>query len=228
MILRAISALLAATTLLLVLAAPGVSQDLPRSADDLCNKPDPGRAIKLALDSDNLIVAIVQATGPRNLDTGTSVRVIRVVEGTLDAREALADRQPTLECLSEGVWIQGQPVVGVFLVADGTLSTLAAWPFLGDRAVLNGERLTVEELLELGRTFVEPTPTPLPPGVPRPPTLVPPDSGGPQRLPSTGGDSGAHAPDPGAHGPDLRSVGLAIGALASLGGAWFLSRRRRA
>ena len=194
----------------------------PLSPDDaLCPKPEPGRAAKLALDDDSVMIAIVEATAPRNLEDGTPVRVIRIVEGALNAPVTVADRQPTLECLSRGIWIEGRPVIGVFLVAEGEFITLVAWPFVDERAVVNGERLTVEELLELGRTFVEPTPTPLPPGVPPPPTLVPPDSGRPQQLPSTGGGSGAD-------GSAVLPIGLAVGALASLGAAWFLLPRRRA
>lgn len=217
---RGISTLMVATALSLMLPLAAASQDVPPEAEDLCREPKPGRAIKLALDNEEVIVAVAEATGPRDLEAGTPVRILRVVEGTIDAHEVIADRQPTLECLSEGVWVRGQPVVGVFLAAGGTLTTLAAWPWVNQQVVVNGVRLTLEKLLELGRTFVEPTPTPLPPGVPSPPTLVPPHSAEPQQLPDTGGGSRAG-------GINLVSVGLAIAALASAAG-WLLWRRRGA
>ncbi len=214
--------MLLAVFALLVWAAPALAraQDATSTGGDLCARPEPARAMKLALDNDDVMVVIAQATGSRDLELRTPVEIVQVIEGTFDATTALADRQPTLACLSEGVWAVGRPVLGVF-VADGTaLTTLVAWPSEDGAAIVDGQRLTADELLALGRAFLEPTPTALPPGVPTPPNVEPPDSGAPQRLPATGGDAASDSRSPAMAG----GVGLALASLAA--GEVFLLRRR--
>ncbi len=176
----------AALCLMVVAGSAVYAQDGSPSGDELCEKPDPARAARLALDNDDLIIAVAEATAARDLAEGTPVKVSQVVEGKFDATEVIADRNPTLTCLSDGVWEVGKLVVGVFFVAsEKELVTMAAWPVEGGKARLNGVSVSFEELLEMGRNFVEPTPTALPPGVPTPPKVEPPDSGGPLPQPTT-------------------------------------------
>ncbi|MDE3094633.1 MAG: hypothetical protein KGK07_01360 [Chloroflexota bacterium] len=168
-----------------VVVRPASAQTQP-PPDVLCTPPDPARALHLALGDPKLIIAVAQATGPRDLVNGTPVRVVRVVEGEVPAGVTLADRPPAVACLSDGVWDPARAVVGVFMVQPGQLVTLAAWPLTGGLAQIGGQSLSIDELLALGHAYVEPTPTPLPSGVAPPPAIIPVDTGGPAGLPATG------------------------------------------
>ena len=204
-----------------VLAASPAHAQVSPPAADLCapNRPDPARAVHLALADPKLIIAVAEATGPRDLQNGTPVRILKLVKGTFPAQTAIADRQPPVTCVSDGVWDVRRPVFGVFLIDGDQIFTLAAWPFADGRAQVGGQSLTIDELLALGRAYVEPTPTPLPPGVPPPPTLVPPDTGATSSLPPTG------QPPSGGFGIAVWLAAAAIAALAGVG-LVFAARRR--
>ncbi len=202
-----------------VVARPASAQVSPPAAD-LCapGRPVPARAVHLALGDPKLIIAVAQATGPRDLQNGTPVRILSVVKGTFPAHTAIADRQPPVTCISDGVWDGRQPVVGVFLVDGERLITLEAWPVVDGRAQVSGQALTIDELLALGRAYVEPTPTPLPPGVAPPPAMIPADTGGAAGLPTTG-----KPPDGGSWPPGW----LAAAVVTALIGAGALGAARR-
>ena len=167
------------------------------SPDDVCNTQDPARAIHLALEDkgfqERVAIARVVALEDGNVKTGTRVKVEEVLRGKLPLGETLADHQPTISCLSEGIWTKGRSVVGVFLPVEDGIWTLAAWPFEENKVQLTSDQaVTVTELLEMGEAYVEPTPTPLPKDVPPPPTLMPVDTGAQDQLePPTTGQSSA-------------------------------------
>jgi hypothetical protein len=158
-------------------------------AAGLCPPHDPARAIHLALGDAGAFIGVVEALGERDLDAGTPVRVVEVVAGEQATGETVADRQPTLACLSDGLWGPGQAAFGAFLRADGEIYTLAAWPYVDGEVHVGDERYTIAELMALGEAYVEPTPTPLPEGVPTPPLVEPPHSGT-ITMPATGTGAG--------------------------------------
>jgi len=194
------------------------AQKPPPPGGALCAEADPARAIHLALNDDRLIIAVVEATAAPDVTNGTAVQVIRVIEGAFSPTSTIADKQPALTCLSEGIWNSIGAVIGVFLVEDEQLFTLVAWPFVTDGAQTSAGPLSIDELLALGRSFVEPTPTALPAGVPPPPGVVPPGAGqGTDDRPQSSGG-----------GSDTAAWLGALGA-ASLAGAGvlYVTRRRR-
>ena len=163
----AVLAVLAGVLLVFTVRAPASAQE-PGTPDELCKSPDVGRAVKLALGDDRLIIAVASAAGPADTDAGTPIRIEQVVKGKFPSLTAIADRQPTLACHARGAWGNGS-VIGVFLISGDELVTLAAWPFPGGKASVAGASLSVDEFMARGRAFVEPSPTALPPGVPPPP-----------------------------------------------------------
>lgn len=199
-------------------AAASAQEPPPSPPSSGCPEAEPARAMYLALHPDEAGItgadpslAVVEALGPRDLQQGTPVRVVDVIEGDLAAGETIADKQPTFNCLSEGVWVEGQEVFGAFLPVDEGIWTLTAWPLLDGQVQLDGENMTIDELLALGRSYIPPTPEPVisvdtGEPVPTPAGLVPP-----------GTAAGLVAPDAGFGAPSddvpLGGIGIAGGAM---------------
>jgi hypothetical protein len=212
------------------------AQEVPPSVPNYC-EANPTRVISVALHDPNVALAIVSVEAPPIDGEAASLRVERVLDGDLDA-SIKTDDGTHRGCVAH--YTEGATVFSsLFVAPDGEyISTLQAWPVTGadgtpvegltpstDEGELlvevpGGTVLTVDELMQAGRDFVEPTPTPLPPGVP---TVGPIDTGAPTQpsgvtAPNTG--TGGHAPAAGA----LLLGGIVV--LGALGvGALALARR---
>lgn len=175
---------------------------------DGCPQAEPARAINFAQSQQDVIIAVVSPVDSYQFELGVTLNVIKVVEGEFALGETKADAANPFPSCVKDLWVPRKPMLGVFTALKDPInvSTLEAWPlraadgspltadqFSSENSlpadarvdVTDGESLTIAELLDAGRAFVAPTPTPFPPGV-FPSTVVAADGGG-IAPPNTGG-----------------------------------------
>jgi hypothetical protein len=217
---------------------------------ELCGLGDPARWVHLAQSDDRQIIALASPLTTHDYKAGIELRIDHVIEGAFAEKQAIADVEPLFPCRVEQVWSAGVPVAAVFLLGTerADLFTVMGWPLtdasgipLGSEALASDTvdlasvrvklesdvLLTIDGLLALGEAYVEPTPTPLPPGLSPPPPAPPADAGDGIVAPSTGGDG----PVASGEGSDDAAVWFAaiggVAALAVFAGGWWAYRRRR-
>jgi hypothetical protein len=189
----------------------------PPGFPDLCAPKDPARAINVAMKRGpelgiEFVIAVASPLTKYGWETGIEVEIHRVLVGEFTLQSTKSDVHGT-DCIAERVWESGEPVLGIFFISpedETTLYVTEGWPLksaAGEELakdspslasepealqvqLWDGGTVTVDELMELGRNFVEPTPTPLPPGVPTPPADL--------EAPDTDGRTGVTAPNAGA------------------------------
>lgn len=229
---RLIVLLVSGLTALAVVSGIHAQDSSPTPA--ICGYPMPERALAFAFAEQRSAIALVTSLGDYGAATGRPARIERVLEGDLAVGETTVDSRPGITCVQRDVYGRGETLLVTFVVApeEDLVSTTFGLPVAAARDGVNVadpdtpladiEVLTadgprrLDELLEAGRTYVEPTPT-LAPGQTARPTFEVPDTG--VTAPNTG--SGASS--------SRHSLGIVIGVTAlSLGaaGAGILIRRR--
>ena len=225
----------------------GVAADDTRGLPDFC-AADPARVVSLALADPALSLALVTVEESPAADRGATLLVEEVLDGGFASNTIVTDIPPAGGC--DDAYVPGGKAFASILytkddlTGDEALTTIQSWPLLaGDGTALpdgplspatdisqlvtvlpGGTTLTIEELMEAGRNYVEPTPTPLPPGVPTPdPNLAPPDTSAPTvtgvMAPNTGTGNGR------GRVPGVALLALIVAAAAAGVGALAVARR---